>query len=62
MNKFQMRVVARVVAAKKKVIPEVSEEDREKLLTKMLEKAKARVAFLEHKKNGHGEYKRLKRK
>jgi hypothetical protein len=59
MNKFQMRVANCVAGAKKKATPPVlSEDDREKLLTKMLEKAKARVAFLEHKVNGRGEYRK----
>jgi len=60
-----MRVAASAQRrAEKRAVAEVplSEEEHEKLLAKMLEKAKARVAFLEHKMNGHGEYKRLKRK
>jgi hypothetical protein len=59
MNKFQMRVANCVAVAKRKAAPPaLSEEDREKMLAKMLEKAKARVAFLEHKINGRGEYRR----
>ncbi|NBV34726.1 MAG: hypothetical protein EBR81_13295 [Proteobacteria bacterium] len=59
MNKFQMRVANCVARAKSKAVrPELSQEDREKLLAKMLEKAKARVAFLEHKINGRGEYRK----
>jgi hypothetical protein len=57
MNQFQTRVAASVAAAKSKTVPvRVSQE----VSAKACAKATAKARFLEHKKNGHGEYKRLK--
>jgi len=53
MNQFQARVAASVAAAKSKTVSvRVSQE--------VSAKASAKARFLEHKMNGHGEYKRLK--